>query len=134
MSNSISEKSVKAGLPSAPPIEEMPNEVPDQDDLNSSTVTFRPDRGFTVTCNLKPFNENLKIEEIKKLLVEYTTGTWFKSSSAAKDKKFEILNVEYSWAHVYHLQCYNQMRKIKEKYASKYDPFDQGWKFFSFNL
>lgn len=66
------------------------------------------------------------MEEIKKILAEYTKETWFKSSSAAKD--IEILNVEYSWAHVYHLQCYNQMRQIKEKYSSEYfrlNPLDQ---------
>lgn len=125
MDNPANEKSEKAGLPSAPPEEEMLDEVPEQEDLNSSTVTFRPGRGFSVACNLKPFNENLAVDEIKKILVEYTTGTWFKSSSAAKD--IQILNVEYSWAHVYHLQCYNQMRIIKEKYGSEYSRLRSSW-------
>lgn len=62
-------------------------------------------------------NENLSVEEIQTALFLYTAGTWFKSSSKAKD--IEILNVEYSWAHVYHIQCYNQMRQVKEKYCSE---------------
>ena len=57
------------------------------------------------------------VEGIQKILIQYTAGTWFKSSSAAKD--IQILNVEYSWAHVYQLQCYNQMRQVKERCRGK---------------
>ena len=53
------------------------------------------------------------------MLVEYTAGTWLKSSSKAKN--IEIVNVEYSWAHVYQLRCYNQMRQVKEKYCRELD-------------
>lgn len=59
----------------------------------------------------------MSFEEIKTILIQYTSNTWFKSS--AKAKNIEILNIEYSFASVYHLQCYNQSRQIKEKYCSK---------------
>lgn len=54
MGNPANEKSEKDGQPSAPPVEEMPDESPEENDLNSSTVTFRPGLGFSITCNLKP--------------------------------------------------------------------------------
>lgn len=54
MGNPANEKSEKDALASAPPIEEMPDDVPEENDLNSSTVNFRPGVGFSVTCNLKP--------------------------------------------------------------------------------
>lgn len=52
---SANEKSEKNAGPSAPPMKEMPeDERPERNELDSSTVTFRPGLGFSVTNNLKP--------------------------------------------------------------------------------
>ena len=59
----------------------------------------------------------MSTEEIQTALVEYTKSTWFKSS--AKAKEIDILNVEYRWAHVYKLDCYNQKRKVEEKFCGE---------------
>ena len=41
-------------LVSTPPVEEMPYDVPEENGLKASTVTFGPGGGFSVKCNLQP--------------------------------------------------------------------------------